>query len=324
MNLWHNTRVLGMLANGLLAVAVLCLLAAGLGWLTHRPYFELRTVDIGAENASHPLRHVPKPLLAQAIREAEYGNFFTIDMKALRSRIESVPWVRQATLRRVWPDRLIVLIEEHRPYAIWEDGRLINSYGELYSANLDEAEADGPLPQLGGPKGSELSVVERYAELSSLTKSLEMVPVAVSLSDRGAWSATMDDGTELLIGRDSSGLNGRQRGDDVAERVERWVRAYPLVTERIQRRAAVIDLRYANGFSVRSLEKLAEAFDIDDLITDALDRDKATRKKPSGNDAGNADTPFERVASRSAANTQGTANNRVPARTVPTGQGRQQ
>ncbi|MGB7183659.1 MAG: cell division protein FtsQ/DivIB [Burkholderiaceae bacterium] len=278
MNPWHNARLMNALANIVFLLCAFAGLVTGLAWIMNRPYFAIHSVEVGPA-PGQALRHVPQVELRHALEEGEYGSFFTIDMRSVRTEIEQVPWVRQATIRRIWPDKLVILIEEHRPFALWEDGRLINTYGEMFSANLDEAEADGPLPQLGGPDGTELKVARRYAELTDLVETLKLKPVSVNLSERLAWTARLDDGTDLLI--------GREQGVPVAERVARWVEAYPLVTERIQRRASLIDLRYPNGFSVRSLEKLADAFDIDDLIADVT---KGTSKGKSEINNGNSKT----------------------------------
>lgn len=272
MNPWHNVRVLNAAANLLIGLSLLSLLVAALAWIMNRPYFAIQSVEVGAA-PGHALRHVPHLQLRRAVEEGDYGSFFTIDMIKLRAQIEQVPWVRQATVRRIWPDKLVLLLEEHRPYALWQDGRLINTYGELYTANLDEAEADGPLPQLGGPDGTEVKVAKRYAELRELISPLSLKPVAVNLSERLAWTVKLDDGTDLLI--------GREHGVPIADRVARWVESYPLVTERIQRRASLIDLRYPNGFAVRSLEKLADAFDIDDLIADVTSQHEKRKQTES-------------------------------------------
>ena len=37
------------------------------------------------------------------------GNFFTLDLAEAKRVFESVPWVRQAVVSRVWPNRLTVL-----------------------------------------------------------------------------------------------------------------------------------------------------------------------------------------------------------------------
>ena len=78
----------------------------------------------------------------------------------MQQAFEAVPWVRQATVRRVWPGQLLVQLEEHQAVASW-DGRgeygeppleraLLNSHGEVFHANLGEVE-DDRLPQLAGP-----------------------------------------------------------------------------------------------------------------------------------------------------------------------------
>ena len=262
--LWHNIRLLSFATHAMIVIALVAILSASLGWLISLPYFELRHVQIGAAPGS-ALRHVNQLTLIDSVRRAPSGNFFTVDMTQVKETVEEVPWVRHATVRRLWPDTLVVMIEEHRAAALWEDSRLISVYGELFTANLDEAIEDGPLPQLGGPDGTEHEVMARFVELRQLVEPLDLEPVSVTLSARRAWTAKLDDGTELLI--------GKKRGVPIAQRVRRWVESYPLVTERMQRLASVIDLRYPNGYTVRSLELLASAYKPDNLIEPVALRD---------------------------------------------------
>ncbi len=60
-----------------------------------------------------------------------------------------MPWVRKVALRRQWPRRLEVTIEEHSPLARWNDAGLVNAQGEVFVADYD-----GELPQFDGPEGS--------------------------------------------------------------------------------------------------------------------------------------------------------------------------
>ena len=250
MNLWHDARALNTLANAVLAATLLATLAAAAWWLSQRPWFTLRTVTIRAAEG-HPLRHVSPPLLRGAVMREVRGNFFAADLGAVRATFETVSWVRRASVRRVWPDGLEVAIEEHRPLALWDDGRLVNTFGELFAANLGEAEEDGELPQFSGPEDSALQVARRYAELRETVAPLRVQPEALSLSPRHAWTLRLDDGTTLLLGRD--------QGMPIERRVARWVEAYPQVVASLNRRAEVIDLRYPNGFAIRSLAQLAGA-----------------------------------------------------------------
>lgn len=250
MNPWHNVRQLHATANALLAVTLLAVLATAVNWLVHRPVFTLRGVSIEAAEGTE-LRYVSTTLLRTSALHRINGSFFTVDLDSVRGGFESVPWVRRATVRRVWPDRLLVSIEEHRPMALWGDGRLMNTHGELFTANLDEAEENGPLPELAGPEGSHFAVLQRFDELTRWLAPLERRPVAVTLSSRYAWSTRLDDGSTLLLGRD--------QGMPLETRVARWAAVYPKVRSRFEKEPQVIDLRYPNGFAVRSTAVSPEA-----------------------------------------------------------------
>jgi hypothetical protein len=165
--LWHDVRLLHSGANALLALALAAVLAAGAHWLVKRPYFTLRSVRIEAAPGTE-LRHVSTPLLRTSALRRLNGNFFTVDLNEVRAAVVAVPWVRRAMVRRIWPDRLVVAIEEHRPLALWGDGHVVNTFGELYSANLAEAEEYGPLPEFSGPAGSESTVLARYVTIDAI------------------------------------------------------------------------------------------------------------------------------------------------------------
>ena len=144
MNPWHNVRLMHAAANAFFALTLAGVLCTACWWLVHRPYFDLRSVSIEAREETE-MRNVSTPLLRQAAARVS-GNFFTVDLNAVRHHFEALPWVRRATARRIWPDRLVVTLEEHLPVAQWGESRLINTYGEVFSANVAEAEEGGPLP----------------------------------------------------------------------------------------------------------------------------------------------------------------------------------
>jgi cell division protein FtsQ len=249
MNPWHDARLLNFLANLLFGLSLLACLGAGLWWVSQRPFFALRTIEVEPRPGAE-LRHVSGAVLRATVADGVRGNFFATDLDDVRAVFETVPWIRRATVRRVWPDGLIVDIEEHRALALWADGRLVNTFGELFTANLGEAEEHGPLPQFAGPPGTELQLVQRYAELRQVVAALQLEPQALALSDRHAWTLRLDDGTTLLLGRDE--------GMPIDRRLARWIHVYPQVKAQLNRRAELIDLRYPNGFAIRSLALLGD------------------------------------------------------------------
>ncbi|MFM1989162.1 MAG: Cell division protein FtsQ [Pseudomonadota bacterium] len=244
MNPWHDVRLLNATANGLTAVAATALVAAGVAWVVQRPAFALQAVVVEPASTVQPLQHVNRASLKSAGAARLHGNFFTVDLGAVRDSFEQVPWVRHAQVRRVWPNTLRIALEEHQPLAVWHDGRLVNRQGELFTANVAEAEAEGALLEFSGPPGSEAEVTRRWQALREQLAPLSVVPEAVTLSSRWAWSARLDNGTVLLL--------GREQGMPIAERVARWVSVQPTVQTRLNREIASVDLRYPNGFAMRA------------------------------------------------------------------------
>jgi len=232
-----DVRLMRATANWLLALAALALLVLALNWLVRQPAFALRAIRIEgdvARNSVHTIRANAAPKLA--------GTFFTTDLAVGKRAFESVPWVRQAVVRRVWPDRLAVRLEEHHPAATWGEVALVNSHGEVFEANLGDVE-DEALPALHGPDGQSAPMLAMLQRLQPLFAQLEMRVDALSLSGRGSWRAGLDNGAEVELGRGSE--------DEVAERTDRFVATLTQVTQRYQRPLEYADLRHRDGYAIR-------------------------------------------------------------------------
>ena len=243
--MWHDIKTLNASANLLLGSLVLILLTAGLWWVAQRPMFTLKTIRIESA-AQHQLLHVNPLTIKSTALPRLRGNFFTTNLDAVRQAFELVPWVRRASVRREWPNRLVVELEEHQPLGTWGDeGRLISVMGDVFTANLAEAEEEGELPQFAGPTGSEKEVVSRFNELREWLAPINLVPDGVALSSRYAWSAKLNNGMQLEIGRE-------QDKTTVKQRIDRLISVYPQLVARLQDRIDNVDLRYPNGMALRA------------------------------------------------------------------------
>jgi cell division protein FtsQ len=228
-------------ANTVFVLAGVGAVAAGLAWLMRSPVFPIRSIQLEgdlARNSVPTIRANAAPRLA--------GNFFSVDLQQGRAAFETVPWVRRAVVRRVWPDRLAVRLEEHRAVALWlgEDGaeRLVNSFGEVFEANVGDVEDDN-LPVLSGPEGSAAQMLTLYQRLQPALAQLDLVMQRVHLSGRGSWRLELDSGATLELGRGSAA--------DLLARTERFVRTVATVTTRWQAPLEYADLRHTDGYAVR-------------------------------------------------------------------------
>lgn len=225
--------VLGMIGTVLIAAALVA-------WFARQPVFTLRAISIDGDVTRNSLATIRANALP-----ALGGNYFTLDLGAARRAFESVPWVRSAVVRRIWPNRLAVRLEEHRPAALWSTDsgdRIVNSFGEVFEANVGDIEDDA-LPTLRGPDGSSAHLLALLKRLAPEFAPLDAGISTLAMSSRGSLRAELDNDAEIELGRGSD--------DEIVERTRRFVATVTQVTSRYQRPVISADLRHRDGYAVK-------------------------------------------------------------------------
>jgi cell division protein FtsQ len=228
--MWDKPVLMNSVANALFAAAALLVLAAVLMQVARLPAFSLREVRVGGE-----LKHVVRDQVEDVVRRELKGNFFTINLPATRAAFERLPWVRNVNVRRQWPARLDIALEEHVPFAHWGAGALVNTHGEVFTAAYD-----GDLPVFIGPDGAAREIAIQYRYFHRSLGAIGETPVEIQVTARRAWQVRLGSGLTLALGRDS-----------IEARLARFVAAHERTLGRLGRRIDYVDLRYANGFAVR-------------------------------------------------------------------------
>jgi len=165
-------------------------------------------------------------------------SFFATDLSDVKEKLERRPWVESAAVKRVWPDRLAIEVREKKPLAYWSDGRLVSRSGEVF--NPPNPEVAGKLPMLSGPDERVMEVIRMAQTMSGTLAEYDLGFAGLSLEQRGAWTLTLSNGIEVVLGR-----------DQVNERFDRFVTVYQ---ERLVSRASEVkrvDARYSNGVAVK-------------------------------------------------------------------------
>jgi cell division protein FtsQ len=126
--MWDDHRLLTQIAAALFTLAVAVVLYAAVALVIRMPAFALNQVRVSGEIAHTTREQV------HAIAGELRGTFFTLDLEQARAAFEKLPWVRRAQVRRAWPDRLEVALEEHVALARWHDVGLVNTRGRDHAA----------------------------------------------------------------------------------------------------------------------------------------------------------------------------------------------
>lgn len=206
--------------------------AAGQKMLDPR-LFPLRHVHIEGE-----LRNLNAIDVENLVQDYLGQNFFALDVRALQAGFAVHPWIERVTVRRQWPDSLVVRFRERIAFARWGQQEMVDVNGQRFHPTV--IRQSGSWPQLRGPQGHEMTLIQVYKEADAMVAKTGLQITNLVQDGRRAWWMRLDNGIEIDLGRER-----------FIQRLQRFVDVYPrALADRVDQIAAV-DLRYANGFAVR-------------------------------------------------------------------------
>ena len=168
--------------------------------------------------------------------------FFRFDLKGLKFDLESLPWIDEAVINRLWPDTVSFHLREQVAIAYWNNEGLLNPRGEIFTpTNLNQVTG---VPHLRGPDESQLHIMEQFEAFNKILKPSGLKLSGIKLSDRGSWNLTVNDSIFITVGR-----------SDLNDRLERFLRFYKENGFYEDFRNSEIDLRYGNGIAVKKLNE---------------------------------------------------------------------
>jgi cell division protein FtsQ len=216
------------------------LLLLGLGFAAYElsqrllPYADQPIARVSVQGDLH---YVSRQAVAERVAPFVDASFFSVDLATMRRELEQMPWIAEAEVRRVWPDQVLIRLEEQLPVARWGDEALLNNQGVAFAPG--ELGGYEQLPTLWGPQRAQQQIMQQYQMLSQLLRPLDFTVARLELRERGSWFLTTGQGLELLLGR-----------DHVVEKMRRFVSVYEKALKEHNTNIARVDLRYPNGLAV--------------------------------------------------------------------------
>ncbi|MCU7936170.1 MAG: cell division protein FtsQ/DivIB [Candidatus Thiodiazotropha sp. (ex Dulcina madagascariensis)] len=230
---------------------LLTLVTVGLfGWGV-RMLGDARVMPVRVVGVDGEIQFLQQDRLERAVAQAVNGSFFSLDLKRMRQRIEQLPWVESASIRRVWPDTLRVKVVEQVPLAYWGEDAMVSQRGKVFTPEV--------LPRLpglvtlSGETGSAERIARDYLRMRALLETVGLGLTHVWVDARQAWRLKTSDGLLVLLGR-----------REVMPRLTRFVQLYPYLITQTGHKPERVDLRYTNGFTVRWREGSGQALGSND------------------------------------------------------------
>ena len=201
------------------------------GGLTHL----LEKIQITHVKIQGDFRYIDAITFESDLTRRFSGNYLDTGLASIVSEVETHPWVSKATVRRIWPDTLLIDVLEQRPVAIYNDKLYLGLSGDLFEPPETVTES---LPRLYGLISETMDVHSHFRVFSDRLIDISKVLSVSRGSDLG-WAVTLESGIQLQMGRsDILGRLGRARA---------------VLTKLHDEQIAVlakVDARYSNGVAL--------------------------------------------------------------------------
>jgi len=190
--------------------------------------------------------HASRPAIEKIFADDEGVSVYLIPLSARRDALREIAWIREASVARVWPNRVIVRVKERIPVAFvrLNNSRfgLIDGEGVILPSAIDRF----TLPVLAGVRAADPVVKRREGVQRMLRLTAELGDATANISE-----VDVSDGDNLKVtqpydGRSLTLLLGDRNFE---ARYKNFVSHYAQIQQRLPG-AAVLDLRLEDRITV--------------------------------------------------------------------------
>ena len=191
-------------------------------------------------------RQVSREEIFAAAGVTDHSSLLFLDVADARAKLEAIPWIAEATVRKLYPDRLQITITEREPFALWQqqgkikviaaDGTVLAEKVEPRLASLSFVVGNGAAVRAR----DFLAVLDKYPEIR------DQVRASIYVAER-RWNLRLKNGVDVRLPE-----------ADIEGALATLVR---LDREKglLSRDITAVDLRLADRLTVRLSDAVAQA-----------------------------------------------------------------
>ena len=196
-------------------------------------YFQISDIRLGQKS----LNVNEAEIFKIAEKYLKNKSFFNINLDYLKNSIEKVAWVKNAYIRRSYPNEVIIFIEEYTPVAVWNNDSYISENGYIFSANKIEKK----LPKISSYSNRNIIIFEYFSLILDGIRKNKLNDKVLLIKENEIRSLTV-----LL----ESNIAIKFGSKNIKERIGIFFKAYKTLKTSDLKKIRYIDMRYSNGFSI--------------------------------------------------------------------------
>ena len=234
------------------ALGILLVFIAGVfsmaNFMAEMPTGEIIISGQTGSNLDNGQQGVSEKALLSLVEANISEGFWRLNLADIKQNLESHAWVRQAEIRRQWPNRLYIGIDEYVPVARWNNYYLLTTTGDLVTPK--SVLPFNHLPMLRDQSKPSQNVLSEAMQIKEMIVwfnffqqpliNQELRITEQNRSAQGEITLVINDAIRLVLG-----------AEDIKVRFRRLL---ALLDTPFKEKLAVInniDLRYANGIAVK-------------------------------------------------------------------------
>jgi cell division protein FtsQ len=237
-----------------LIIFILFIVSAWLSvdWLYKPGNFPIKQVKL-----ENKLNNQEAKELQRVASQAVNGGFFSLDISQFRTELlQNLPWLKEVSVRKVWPDSVLVSIKEHQPVGRWisienrtkgenelyDKIELLSRNGIIFFPELSDKQRTkfNGLAILTGPKLSTNNILETCFKINADLKRLKSRLKKCGMNERRSWLITLDNGLDIKLGK-----------ENVMQNLAQYIDVFSVQLAKYFNQVEYADLRFANGFSIK-------------------------------------------------------------------------
>ncbi|MGI9283979.1 MAG: cell division protein FtsQ/DivIB [Pseudomonadales bacterium] len=206
----------------------------GLAYNNLKHYISLDVQSVAINSA---FNYASRDQVSSVIEPMLNTSFFTLDLGAIKTKLESLDWIYRAEVRRQWPNGLVINVQEQRPIARWGDSSFVSVDGDVFSGNGVLVSAK--LPRLHGPPGTEKRLMNYFLEFNRMLKRNGLALGELVFDEKHTLSAKLSNGLPIYFG-----------SERLVEKMQRFLAVHSHALAGRDKQLNYVDLRYSNGMAV--------------------------------------------------------------------------